>query len=375
MKNINVSELREGMKFSEPVVIDGENLLVPAGVEIKQKDLDRLNRWGIEEVQTDGELITGDENRDTYTGADSDGAVFEYNKAVAMADQVFMDLKNGRLPEKERVNEIVEKVFQLLIRKPEQLIGPMFLVQETKHSLSQSAVNCLILAVLIGQNLKMPNYQLMNLATAALLHDVGMTKIPSSILDKNTGLSDRERKIITTHPVYSYRLISREMGYAEEIGRTALYHHERWDGKGYPKQLKGKEIPLTSRILSVVDAYEAMVRERPYRDSMIGYRAMKEILNDNSRRFDSEILKVFLKSMGIYPVGSIVILNDGSVAKVIRNHNQVPLRPIVRILVSSSGRKLSAEQQKDIDLFNESDSFIVKAVSVGEMKKLGKVKA
>lgn len=375
MKNINVSELSAGMRFSEPVFIDGENLLVPEGVEIKQKDLDRLKRWEIEEVQTDGEPITGDETGNEYHGAGTEGAVFEYNKAVEMADQVFLDMDAGRLPEKELINEIVENVFQLLISKPDRLIGPMFLVQETKHNLSQSAVNCMILAVLIGQNLKMPNYQLINLATAGLLHDVGMTKIPTAILDKNSRLSDKERKVITTHPVYSYRLISREMGYAEEVGRTALYHHERWDGKGYPKQLKGKEIPLTSRILSVVDAYEAMVRERPYRDSMIGYKAMKELLNDNSRRFDSEILKVFLKSMGIYPVGSIVILNDGSVAKVIRNHGQVPLRPVVRVLVSSSGRKLAADQQKEIDLFNESGSFIVKAVSVGEMKKISKVKS
>ncbi len=374
MRNINVSELIPGMRYSKPVYIDGENLLVPEGIEIKQKDIDRLKRWEIEEVQTEGELISDEETGDHYQGIDSDGPVFEYNKVVELADTVFLDMDEGRLPEKDLINEIVENVFQLLISKPDHLIGPMFLVQETKHNLSQSAVNCMILSVLIGRNLKMPNYQLINLATAALLHDVGMTKIPSVILDKDSVLSDREKKVITTHPIYSYRIISREMGYAEEVGRTALYHHERWDGKGYPKQLKGKEIPLTSRILSVVDAYEAMVRERPYRDSMIGYRAMREILNDNSRRFDSEILKVFLKSMGIYPVGSIVILNDGSVAKVIKNHKQVPLRPVVRLLVTNSGRKLTADQQKELDLYDEGNRFIVKAVSVGEMKKIGKVK-
>lgn len=370
MRSIRVGDLKPGMKFSKPVFMDGENLLVPEGIELKQKDIDRLLRWEVAEVQTEGEAV----NASTDTTQDKmffgDGATFEYNKAVDLADNIFLQTNDGGLPDKVDIDEVVENVFQLLIEKPDQLIGPMFQVQNTQHTLSQSAVNCIILSVLIGQNMKLPNYQLVNLATAALLHDIGMTKIPKAILNKRGQLSEKERKIMTTHPIYSYRIITRDLGYAEEVGRTVLYHHERWDGKGYPKQLKGKEIPLTARILSVVDAYEAMVRERPYRDSMIGYRAMRQILNDNSRRFDAEILKVFLKSMGIYPVGSIVILNDGSVAKVITNHKQVPLRPVVRILVSSSGRKIPADQQKEIDLYSAGGSFIVKAVSVGEMKKI-----
>jgi HD-GYP domain-containing protein (c-di-GMP phosphodiesterase class II) len=370
MRSIKVDELKPGMKFSKPVYMDGENLLVPEGVAVKQKDIDRLRRWEVTEVQTEGETLTESSDTPQDRMFYGEGATFEYNKAVDLADNIFIQTNDGGLPDKNDIDEVVENVFQLLIEKPDQLIGPMFQVQNTQHSLSQSAVNCIILAVLIGRNLKLPNYQLVNLATAAFLHDIGMTKIPKAILNKSGTLTEKERKVMTTHPVYSYRVITRDLGYAEEVGRTALYHHERWDGKGYPKQLKGKEIPLTARILSVVDAYEAMVRERPYRDSMIGYRAMRQILNDNSRRFDAEILKVFLKSMGIYPVGSIVILNDGSVAKVVRNQKEVPLRPVVRILVSSSGRKIPTELQKEVDLISSSGSFIVKAVSVGEMKKI-----
>jgi len=372
MRSIKVSNLAPGMKFTQPVFIDGENLLVPENIELKKKDIDRLKRWQVAEVQTEGDISTSSSEK-TGGYLSLEGSVFEYTKAVDLADKLFLNLSEGNTPERVEINEIVENVFQILIDNPGRLIGPMFQVQNTRHNLSQSAVNCLILAVLIGKNLKMPNYQLINLATAALLHDIGMTKIPGAILEKKGELSEKERKVVYTHPIYSYRIITREIGYPEEIGRTVLYHHERWDGKGYPKQLKGKEIPLTSRILSVVDAYEAMVRERPYRDSMIGYTAMRQILNDNSRRFDAEILKVFIKSMGIYPVGSIVILNDGSVAKVIKNNLQVPLRPVIKLLVSPAGRKLTAEHQKEIDLYVQAKFFIAKAVSVGEMKKLKKL--
>jgi len=369
MRNIKVADLSPGMIFTQPVYIDGENLLVPENVELKKKDIDRLIRWEISEVQTEGDIAGKEAVRKEHYFS-QEGQVFEYNKAVELTDKIFVGLVEGNLPEKVEVNEIVENVFQILIESPDQLIGPMFQVKNTSHNLSQSAVNCMILAVLVGKNLKMPNYQLINLATAALLHDVGMVKIPKSILEKKGELTEKEKKIVYTHPIYSYQIITREIGYPEDIGRTVLYHHERWDGKGYPKQLKGKEIPMTSRILSVVDAYEAMVRERPYRNSMIGYTAMRQILNDNSRRFNAEILKVFVKSMGIYPVGSIVILNDGSVAKVVRNNLQVPLRPVIKVLVSPAGRKLAPEKQKEIDLVAESKFFIVKAVSIGEMKKM-----
>jgi HD-GYP domain-containing protein (c-di-GMP phosphodiesterase class II) len=222
----------------------------------------------------------------------------------------------------------------------------------------------------MGRNLKLPNHQLASLAVASLLHDTGMMRIPKEILDKSGRLTDQELRTVRAHPIHSYKIITRELGYAEEVGVTALYHHERWDGKGYPKQLKGKEIPLTSRILSVVDAYEAMVDERPYRNSMIGYRAMRQILNDNSRRFDSDILKIFIKSMGIYPVGSFVVLNDGSIGRVVENHREIPLRPVIRVLVGPNGRHLRAEQQRTVDLSEDASMFIVKAVSAKELKEV-----
>jgi HD-GYP domain-containing protein (c-di-GMP phosphodiesterase class II) len=276
------------------------------------------------------------------------------------------------VPEKETIDSVVNELFAMMKNKPDELLGPMFQPIETQHSLSKSAVNCVILAVLIGQHLKLPNHQLLNLAYAALLHDIGMTRIPKAILQKSGELTQDEMQRIKTHPIYTYRIITRDLAYSDEVGKTALYHHERWDGKGYPKGLSGKDIPLTARILSVVDAYEAMVNDRPYRSSMIGYRAMRQILNDNSRSYDSDILKVFLKSMGIYPVGSIVILNDGSVARVKSNRREVPLRPIVQLLVSGDGTKLPPERQKEIDLYNNASYFIAKAVSPGEMSRLSK---
>ena len=170
---------------------------------------------------------------------------------------------------------------------------------KNRHGLALSSVNCAILSLVTGLNLKLDEGKLHSLVLGALLHDIGMLRIPDAILNKSGDLKEDELKTVYTHTVHSYTSITKELGYPEEIGLIALQHHERWDGKGYPHQIAGDQIYLLARIVSLTDSFEAMVRDKPYRDSMIGYTAMRQILNDNSRRFDSNIVKVFLKGMGI----------------------------------------------------------------------------
>ena len=165
---------------------------------------------------------------------------------------------------------------------------------------------------------------------------------------------------IRTHPVMGYQIISKEMKYPEEIALIALQHHEHWDGRGYPRSLKGEDISLFSRIVTVADAYEAMVSERPYRNSMIGYTAMKNVLSDNGRHFDPQVLKAFLESMGIFPIGSVVQLNNSGIGRVSENHADAPLRPKIELLIDEFGNQI--EGSETIDLLSKKNLFIVKAI-------------
>jgi HD-GYP domain-containing protein (c-di-GMP phosphodiesterase class II) len=156
------------------------------------------------------------------------------------------------------------------------------------------------------------------------------------------------------------------MKYPEEIGVIALQHHERWDGQGYPRKLRGEDINLAARIVAVADAYIAMINDRPHRDSMIGYSAMKTILNDNGRAFDPKILKVFIESMGIYPIGSIVQLNNSAIGRVVQIHADAPLRPSVELIIDEFGNRRG--EREVVDLLARKETFIVKAV---DPKSLG----
>ncbi len=207
----------------------------------------------------------------------------------------------------------------------------------------------------------------MQIITGALLHDVGMFRLPREIIDKKGRLSDAEFQRMKSHPLYSHKIISRELLYPEDVGVIALQHHERWDGEGYPRQLSGAAIDLGARIVTVADAFEAMVSQKPYRNSMMGYQAIKNLLSDNSRRFDPDVLKAFIQTMGIYPIGSIVLLNNGALARVIEVHGDAPLRPKIHVLIDEFGKVFTQDEGDIIDLLTERSLFIGKAVDPKEI--------
>jgi HD-GYP domain-containing protein (c-di-GMP phosphodiesterase class II) len=195
-----------------------------------------------------------------------------------------------------------------------------------------------------------------------------MLRVPEEIRDNMGKLSDAELARIQNHPMYSYKIICNELLYPEETGYIALQHHERWDGDGYPRRLQGEHIDQGARIVSIADAFEAMVSEKPYREPMAGYKAVKNLLSDNARRFDPEALKAFIQVLGIYPIGSIVLLNTGAIALVTEVRPDAPMRPLVRIMVDEKGKLFPEETGETLDLAVEKSLFIARAVDPAELR-------
>ncbi|UCF98961.1 MAG: HD-GYP domain-containing protein [Spirochaetaceae bacterium] len=368
MKTIKVSTLRPGMKFDQPVFIEGDNVLVPAGVEIKDKDIERLSRWDIEEVYTDGQEV-----KETSVEAASrlketpvwlpkkeEKSRRIYRSAVDKVDAIFQDIADGTYLNHEPIDSIVKEMLDVLRQNKNEMIQLILLGEWIERRLSVSAINCMIISAVIGATMRLASHRLLQLATGALLHDVGMLKVEKEILEKQGRLSNEELNRIRTHPVLGYQIISKDMKYPEEIALIALQHHEHWDGRGYPRSLKGEDITLFARVVTVADAYEAMVSERPYRNSIIGYNAMKTVLSDNGRHFDPQVLKAFLESMGIFPIGSVVQLNNSSIGRVSENHADAPLRPKIELLIDEFGNQIEGAEQ--VDLLAKKNLFIVKAI-------------
>jgi HD-GYP domain-containing protein (c-di-GMP phosphodiesterase class II) len=413
MKKIPIANLQPGQKFSAPVYIDGNNLLVPAGIAIRKKDIDQLASWGIDTVETDGEVQAEEQKgggeaaapgseaarkghpagkqaaadktaalpqaKTTAKNSSSALSLVEvqenaeayrmYLDLIERLDAVFSKISAGISVEARSIDDISTRTLQAVRNQRDSIVGYILGGEVRGHEMAKSSVNVGILSALIAQEIRLPNHKVMMIVTGALLHDVGMLRLPKDILNKRGGLSDAELQRMQAHPLHTHKIVSREMLYPEEVGVIVLQHHERWDGEGYPRRISGAAIDMGARIVSVADAFEAMVSHKPYRSPMMGYQAIKNLLSDNSRRFDPDILKAFIQTMGIYPIGSIILLNNGSLGRVTEVHGDAPLRPKVKVLVDEFGKGFKQDEGDMIDLLAEKSLFIAKAVDPREIAR------
>lgn len=375
-KRIVLDQIKPGSRFSADVFIDDKNLLVPANIAVKQKDIDAIKRWGIAFVLTEGSLVTeappsaveGQGARLKPQGFPGSRELYlRYTECVDRLSQLYDKIRKGEAIESKAVDQISQGVIVLVRDERDSAISAILGSENTGASLAVSGVNSAILSSVIGTTLKLPPYRLSYLITGALLHDSGMLRIPDSIVKKKGVLTEDEAQKMRAHPLLSYRIITKELMYPDDVGLVGLQHHERWDSEGYPRKTAGADIDILARIVSVADAFEAMVSQKPYRNSMIGYAAMKALLSDNSRRFDPEILKAFIKSMGIYPLRSTVLLNNAAIARVIETHPDAPLRPKLRIIVDEFGHQFKDEEGDAVDLVAEKTLFIARALDPKEL--------
>lgn len=405
MKKIPVSALRAGQVFTEPVYIEGNSLLVPAGIAVRKKDIERLAKWGIDTVSTEGEAtLDAPAKRDALgpvgpSNASSKSSVpfavrgaaktagskiltlpaVQENKSVYRSyldlierlEGIFDQLAGGLSVESRAIDAVASRLLSAVRENRDHIIGFILGGEVSGHEMAKSSINSAILSTLIAMEMKLPNHKILHITTGALLHDVGMIKLPRELVEKRGGLSEAEIQRMKAHPLYAFKIVCKELLYPEDVGLIALQHHERWDGEGYPRRIAGDSIELGARIVTVADAFEAMVSEKPYRNSMIGYAAMKSLLSDNSRRFDPDVLKAFIKTMGIYPIGSIVLLNNGAVARVVEVHGEAPLRPRIRILIDDFGKAYEQDEGENVDLLAEKSLFIARAINPKEFATQG----
>ena len=396
MKKINVKTLKPGLIFSHPVFIEGDNFLVPANIPLRQKDIDQLVAWGIKEVETDGDIVEDEEFPvdDIFEEDDSSvsgggresartsnvkasqfslkevkenkGPYRAYKSLIDKLDVVYNNIMGSVSVESRTIDNICTQLIQELRDHRDSFIVFILGGEVSGQELAKSSVNTAILSALTAQELKLANHKILQIVTAALLHDAGMLKLPREIINKKGGLSDSELEIMKSHPNFAAKIVTKELFYPQEVALIVQQHHERWDGKGYPDHISGTSIDMGARIVSVADAFEAMVSHKSYRNSMDGYQAMKNLLSDNSRRFDPVVLKAYAKIMGIYPIGSIVLLNNGAYARVTEVHNDASLRPKINMLIDEFGNAFKGNEGEIIDLLNEKKLFIIKAVDPKE---------
>lgn len=199
-----------------------------------------------------------------------------------------------------------------------------------KHSVDVASI-----AMILAKQSGMPEKDVYNIGVAGLLHDLGKSEIPGEILNKPARLTEEEFAVMKQHPSLGYNILKDKPNIAREVLLGVLQHHEKIDGRGYPLGLTAERITPHAKILAVADIYDALVTERPYKKGFSPRDAV-EMIMAMTAELDVNVIKMFLNSVILYPVGTLVRLSNGEAARVVENNVNYPTRP--KVVGVKSGR-------------------------------------
>jgi putative nucleotidyltransferase with HDIG domain len=224
----------------------------------------------------------------------------------------------------------VEKMVDSIFRQQDALI-PLARLKTHDEYTFQHSVSVCALMVAFARGLKLSRDIIKEIAIGALLHDVGKAKVPDSILNKPAKLTDAEFTKMKSHVVQSIIILQNTPGISQIALDVAGQHHERFDGTGYPNKLKGDEISLYGQMGAIVDVYDAITSERVYHKGMPPTEALKKLLEWSKFHFNPEMVQTFIRTLGIYPSGSLVRLNSNRLGIVLEQHAEKMLQPRIKV--------------------------------------------
>lgn len=256
-------------------------------------------------------------------------------KLHAEANQVVKgileDVRLGRQIEMELVEPLVGRMVDSIFRNQDALLPLARLKQHDNYTFQHSVSVCALL-VAFARGLGLERELIKQVAIGGLLHDVGKAKVPDAILNKPAKLSDAEFTKMKSHVVQSIIILQNTPGISQIALDVAGQHHERYDGSGYPNKLKGEEISFYGRMGAIVDVYDALTSERVYHKGMAPTGALGRLLEWSRYHFDPDLVRAYVRAVGIYPTGSLVRLLSGRLGVVTEQHASKPMQPKVRVM-------------------------------------------
>ncbi len=316
MRVIPIEEAEPRMKLAKPIyrVNDGR-ILLQAGLELTELYIEKLKHLkythiAVQEIEDKVEIL----NYETIKEATR-------NRAAVYLKNAIRQVQGNQSISVEKLKQVVREVIDQVLADS-QVVYNLIQMRVYDKYLYNHSINVCIISLLVGMSLGLFKSELESLGTGALLHDIGKLIITEKILNKKEKLNPREYEVVKQHARHGYEILKTKANLSFLMAHVALQHHEREDGSGYPKGLSGNNIHRFAKIAAVADVFDAMTTRRPFQNEVPAYIAIKEI-RDNHRKFDPMVIQHFIKVVAPYPIGSVLLLNNGqnvAVTSIARDH-------------------------------------------------------
>lgn len=358
MRRVNVSRLKIGMSLAKPIYSNNGTILLTDGTKLTQNYINKIQYLKLPYIYITDDMSAGIEYEDLITEETKQ----ESRRILAES----MDsMKKGHFNVNEQIAQQVEAIITEVISSPRVMLS----VQEMRNKdeyLHLHSVNVCVLSLLIAKKKGYNNTQLKHLAMGALLHDIGKTKIddinPTIYRD---DYNDRDYQVYKDHVILGYEAIKDIPGSSLLAANVALTHHEHYDGTGFPLSKKNETIHEFSRIVSIANEYDNLVYNRQEGNRLRHYEIIELIVSRAYTWFDPEMIRVFRSSVSPYPIGSGVQLSDGRIGIVGGLNENLPTRPIIRVVDKIDITRVL----DDVDLSKNLSLMITDEIDIDSFKK------
>ena len=274
-----------------------------------------------------------------------------YDRGIDLMRDVETQAKLGKVFEVEPLQQMVSALLDTLFKDPAAILGLTAIKGHDDYTLNHS-INVCILSISLGASLGLDPDSLKSLGLSALLYDLGKVRIPEDILAKEGPLTADEWQIVKSHTTEGADLLKR-IQLVDQMPMVVAYeHHQRHDLQGYPKVAGPQEQHLFSKIVALCDAYDAMTTRRPFRREIRPDKALAVLMQGRNKAYDPSVTKALVAMLGIYPMGAVVTLEDGTTAIVFRVNKDNLLRPRVKRVIAADGSWLKEPETVDLRLVN-----------------------
>jgi putative nucleotidyltransferase with HDIG domain len=266
-------------------------------------------------------------------------------------DEVFENINNDEQLDMPKIKRVVRSFVDSIVRNPDAQMC-LAQIKDKDEYTAQHCINVCVLSITFGRHLGMAENSLNLLGLGALLHDVGKLKTPLEILNKEGSLTADEFDIMKAHPLHGKKILEKTDSVPFSVIDIAMSHHERLAGHGYPNGKMNKQISPWSKLVAIVDVFDAITSDRCYHDAMSPTQALTKMYEWRLRDFDPELLEQFIQCIGIYPIGTIVELTSGEVGVVISVNTEMRLRPKVLLILDENKNPYYPTRIADLAVYN-----------------------
>lgn len=275
-------------------------------------------------------------------------------KAKQAVVSMFQEVRMGNAITADDCAPLVEEISNSVLRNPGALVSLTRLKTADDYTYMHSVAVCALM-IALGRQLGLDEAAVRTAGMAGLLHDLGKAMVPNAVLNKPGKLSDEEFSVIKKHPELGYQALREGSGVDATVLDVCLHHHEKVDGSGYPKGLKDAEISLFAKMGAVCDVYDAITSNRPYKAGWDPAESLRKMAEWARGHFDERVFQAFVKSVGIYPTGSLVRLESGRLGVVIDQTGKSLLSPRVKVFFSTKANARIPPEEIDLSRADSRD--------------------